>query len=199
MLKSTKFLCPKYCIPRSPSRFACIRCNFGLSGSEYSYRASLVPLLQDIPDLSHAKMSAAQVISAISRLKSSSHLGIPSPFQFPATSSLQFPVAPSLVLVFAGSIETDESCVGNVEDEVVVELDDSPGSTKGSVFGFEGGLLLVLRQYGRSVLEQLHSDDKCRACTQTCASHSSGPRLHFTTGRHQHGWVLDFRVSSHLS
>ena len=68
-------------------------------------------------------------------MKSSNHSGIPS-LQFPATSSLQFPVAPSLLRVFAGSKEIDGSCGGDVEDEVVVELDESPGTTYGTKFSF---------------------------------------------------------------
>ena len=67
-------------------------------------------------------------------MKSSSHSGIPSLLQFPATPSLQFLLAPSLLRVFAGSRETDRSCGGHVEDEVVVELDGSPGSTHGTKF-----------------------------------------------------------------
>ena len=64
-------------------------------------------------------------------MKSSSHSGIPSLLQFPATSSLQFPVAPS---IFAGSKEIDRSCGSDFEDEAVVELDDSPGTTKRTKF-----------------------------------------------------------------
>ena len=66
-------------------------------------------------------------------MKSCSHTGIPL-LQFPATPSLQFPVAPSLLRVFAGSKETDRSCGGDVEDEAVVELDDSSGPTDGTKF-----------------------------------------------------------------
>ena len=55
-------------------------------------------------------------------MKCSSHSGISS-LQFSATSSLQFPVPPSLLRLFAGSKEIDGSCGGDVEDEVVVELD----------------------------------------------------------------------------
>ena len=67
-------------------------------------------------------------------MKSSSHSGIPSPMQFPATPSLQFPVVPSLIRVSAGSKETDRSCGGGVEEEVMVELDDSPGTANGTKF-----------------------------------------------------------------
>ena len=50
-------------------------------------------------------MFAAAGMSTISRFsaKSSSHSGTPSPLQFPATPSLQFTVAPSLLRMFAGS------------------------------------------------------------------------------------------------
>ena len=62
-------------------------------------------------------------------MKSSSHSGIPSLLQFPATPSQQFLVASSLLRVFAGSKRIDRSCGGDVEDKVVVELDDSPRTT----------------------------------------------------------------------
>ena len=132
-------------------------------------------------------------------MKSSSHSGTPS-LQVPATSSLQFPVAPTLLRVFAGSKEIDRSCGGDVEDEVVVELDDSPGTTKrNEVLGFAESLLPVLGQtwlattgpltsvtvlfaklakgqYGRSVLEQLQSDESFEDHARTLALlHSSGP------------------------
>ena len=63
-------------------------------------------------------------------LRSSSHSGI-LVLQFPATSLLQFPVTPSGLRLLAQP--KDRPCGGDVEDEVVVELDDSPGTTKFSV------------------------------------------------------------------
>ena len=67
-------------------------------------------------------------------VKSSSHWGILSPLQFPATPSLQFPADPSLFRIFAGSKEKDRSSGGDVEDEAVAELDDCPGTTDGTKF-----------------------------------------------------------------
>ena len=88
--------------------------------------------------------------------------------------------------MFAASKETDRYCGGDVEDEVVVELDDSPGTTKKKeVLGFAESLLPVFGQvglatagpltsvtvllaqlangqYGKSVLEQLHSDQNMK-------------------------------------
>ena len=51
--------------------------------------------------------------------------------QLPCYSSS---VASSLPRVFAGSNEKDRSCEGDVDEEVVVELDDSPGATNGTKF-----------------------------------------------------------------
>ena len=67
-------------------------------------------------------MSAGAGTSAISRfpVKSSSHAGIPS--------------VSSLLRVFGGSNEIERSCGGDVEEEVVVELDDSPGTTNRTKF-----------------------------------------------------------------
>ena len=73
------------------------------------------------------EISAAAGVSTILRFtaKSSSHSGI-IVLQFPATSSLQFLVTrPWLLCVFAESKEVDRSCGGDVEDEVVVEFDES--------------------------------------------------------------------------
>ena len=41
---------------------------------------------------------------------------------------------PWLLRAFAGSKEIDGSCGCDVEDEAVVELDDSPGTTNGTKF-----------------------------------------------------------------
>ena len=81
------------------------------------------------------EMCADTSTSAISRysVKFSSHSGIPSPLPFPATPLLQSSASP-LLSVFAGSNETDRSCGGDDEEEVVVELDDSPGTTNGTKF-----------------------------------------------------------------
>ena len=67
-------------------------------------------------------------------MKSFSHTGIPSPLQFPATPLLQSSVASSLLRVFACSNEIDRSSRSDVEEEVVVKLDDSPGITSGTKF-----------------------------------------------------------------
>ena len=50
------------------------------------------------------------------------------------THSLQFPVIPSLLRVFTGSTEKGWSCGAEIEDETVVELDDSLGTTNGTKF-----------------------------------------------------------------
>ena len=81
-----------------------------------------MPLVQDDPDLSRAGTSAIPRFS----VKSSSHSGTPFP--------QQFSVASSLLRVFAGSTEIDRSCESDVEEEVVVVLDDSPGTTNGTKF-----------------------------------------------------------------
>ena len=141
-------------------------------------------------------------------MKSSSHSGIPFPLQFPATPSQQFPVAPSLLRVSAGSKERDRSCRGGVEEEVVVELDDSPGTAngrsyrfcRGSDFMFYGQTWLTTtwplinvtvlfakfakRQYGRSILEQLrsrvdHEMSLFRLCRRGCRHHPSFGRRVF--------------------
>ena len=54
--------------------------------------------------------------------------------QFPATPLLQSSGASSLLRMFDGSNEADRSYGGNVEEEVVVELDDSPGTANGTHF-----------------------------------------------------------------
>ena len=79
-------------------------------------------------------MCAAAGISAISRfsVKSSSHSGMPSPLQFPATPLPQTSVASSRLRIFSGSKEIDGSCEGDVKEKDVVELDDSPGTTSGT-------------------------------------------------------------------
>ena len=61
-------------------------------------------------------------------------IGLPSPFQFPATPLPQCSETSSLLRVFAGSNEIDESCGGDVEEEVLVELDVSPGTANGTKF-----------------------------------------------------------------
>ena len=61
-------------------------------------------------------------------------LGNTIPVAVPRNSLLQFPVDPSLLRRFAGSNETERSCGDDVEDEAVVELDDCPGTTKGTKF-----------------------------------------------------------------
>ena len=63
----------------------------------------------------------------------SSHSGILSPLQFPATRSPQFPVAFTLLLIIVGSKE-NRSGGGDVEDEAVAEFDDSFGTTNGPKF-----------------------------------------------------------------
>ena len=74
-------------------------------------------------------MFAAAGISTISRFSanSSNHSGRPSVL-FPA-STRQF-LGASLPCEFAGFYEVTESCGGDVEEELVLEL-DSPGTTKG--------------------------------------------------------------------
>ena len=41
------------------------------------------------------------------------------------------PDTPSSLRRFAGSAELDESCGNDAEDELVLELDDSPGDSNG--------------------------------------------------------------------
>ena len=53
---------------------------------------------------------------------------------FPATPLLQSPEASSLLGVFAGYDEIQMSCRSDVEEEVVVELDDNPGTTNWTKF-----------------------------------------------------------------
>ena len=78
-------------------------------------------------------------------MKSSNHSGIPSPLHSPATPSLQFPVAPSSLRIFAGCIEIDRFCGGDVEEKVVGELDDSPRTTYGTKFSVSAeGLIPIL-------------------------------------------------------
>ena len=110
---------------------------------------------------------------------SSNHSGIPSLLQFPATPSLQFPVSPSLLRIFAGSTETDRSCGGDVEDEAVAEFDESPGTTNWTKFSVLQRVTWLTTtkplirvtvlfakfaqgQHGRSILEQLHSDENMK-------------------------------------
>ena len=75
-------------------------------------------------------MFAAAGISTISRLsvKSSNLSG-----RLAAVSSgFSAPVSWCFLLEFAGFNEVDESCGSDVEDVLVLELDDSPGTTKGT-------------------------------------------------------------------
>ena len=44
------------------------------------------------------------------------------------------PDTPSSLRRFAGSAELDESCGNDAEDELVLELDDSPGTATGTKF-----------------------------------------------------------------
>ena len=99
--------------------------------------------------------------------------------------SPQFLAAPSLLRIIAGSKE-DRSCGGDVEDEAVVEFDASPGTTAEGLFTIESQTWLTTTgpltsvtvlfakfangQYGRSLLEQLHSDKDIRSCTYTSTS-----------------------------
>ena len=64
-------------------------------------------------------------------MKSSRLSGRPS-LLFPAASTRQFPGASSLLREFAGFLEVDESCGGDDEEELVLELDDRPETTKGT-------------------------------------------------------------------
>ena len=57
-------------------------------------------------------------------MKSSSHSGRSS-LLFPAASARQFPAASSLLRQIAGLNEVDESCGNDVEEELLLELDDS--------------------------------------------------------------------------
>ena len=76
-------------------------------------------------------MFAAAGKSAISRftVKSSGHSGRPS-LLFSAASTRQFPGASSLLREFDGFNEINESCGGGIEEELVLEIDESPGTTK---------------------------------------------------------------------
>ena len=118
-------------------------------------------------------------------MKSSSHSGIPL-LLCPSTCSMQFSATSSLLREFAGSNEIDRSCGCDVEEELVLVLDDSPGTTKGTKFWCFGESLhpvfgqtwlatagpltsvavlfakLAKGQYGRSVVEQLHSGENTR-------------------------------------
>ena len=79
--------------------------------------------------------------SAISKFsaKSSSHSRMDSP--------LQFPEAPWLLRIFAGSKEANKCRGGDVEDEAVVELDDSPGTADGTKFSvLQKGLISIFGQ-----------------------------------------------------
>ena len=95
-------------------------------------------------------------------MKSSGHSGTPS-LECPATSSPQFPVAPSLLRVFAGSKERHRSCGDDVEDEVVVELDDSPGTTKRTKFSVSAEGLLP--SFGSDVARDHWDTHKCKPCS----------------------------------
>ena len=121
--------------------------------------------------------------------------------QFPATPSLQFPAGPSLLRVFAGSKETGRSCGGDVEDDAVVELDDSPGPTNGTKFSvlFRVWFPFLVRRGSRShwathtcnralckVCQRKIRQEcpraaarwrKCEDHAHTLALHSSGPPL----------------------
>ena len=95
-----------------------------------------MPTLQDFPNLSHEKFAGAGT-SAISRfsVKSSSHSGRPS-LLFLTASTRQFLGASSLLHELAGFNEIYESCGGDVEEEIVLGLDDSPGTTREARFSF---------------------------------------------------------------
>ena len=76
-------------------------------------------------------MFAAASISSISRFsaKSSSHSGRLS-LLLPAASTRLFLGDSSLLREFAGFNEVDESCRGDVEGDLLLEIDDCPGTTK---------------------------------------------------------------------
>ena len=81
-------------------------------------------------------MSAGASTSAIWRFsaKSSSHSEYLSRYSVPQLPCYSPSVASSLLRIFAGSNEKDRSCEGDVDEDVVVELDDSPGATNGTKF-----------------------------------------------------------------
>ena len=86
-----------------------------------------MPCLWDVPNLSREKCLR---VLAFLRLrdffaKSSSHSG---------RSCKRFPAAPFLLREFAGFNEFDESCGGDVEDELVLEHDESPRTTRETKF-----------------------------------------------------------------
>ena len=53
---------------------------------------------------------------------------------FPAASTRHFPGVSSSFREFAGFNDVDESCGGDVEEELLLELDDSPKTTNGTKF-----------------------------------------------------------------
>ena len=79
--------------------------------------------------------SADTSVSSRFSVESSSHSG-----RFcklcPAAPLRQFPGAPSLRREPAGFNDLDESSGGDVEEELVLELDDRPGNTTSTKFSF---------------------------------------------------------------
>ena len=71
-----------------------------------------------------------------------------------------------LLRVFAGSTEIDRSCGGDVEEEVVVELDDSPGTTKGTNFSVLQKVCFPFL-VRRGSLPLGHNRVLCKACEGT--------------------------------
>ena len=122
-----------------------------------------------------------------------------------SSGSCQFPGAGSSLRSVAGLQDVlDESCGGDVEDELVPEFDDNPGTTRGTkffrlasnilpLFGqvwlLTAGPLIVFSVFFaelskwwncKRVIEKLHSHEEAKIvnvylCFLTC--------LHFSTGR----------------
>ena len=75
-------------------------------------------------------------------MKSSSHSGRSS-LLFPAASTRQFLGASSLLRELNEFTEVDECCEGDVEEELVLELDDSRDHQKNEVLNLAKDFLLA--------------------------------------------------------
>ena len=125
------------------SWFATKLCNFDLFGSVYKHCASSVPLLKDVPNLSPEKCLRVQALLYLRdfSVNSSNHSGRSRKRSSEARVVSLFLflcwVFRWLASVSWCRIVTSlwcECCGGDVEDELVPEVDDTPGTAGGTNF-----------------------------------------------------------------
>ena len=238
----TKLFCLRYCFasassarcPQS-SRFASILHNFGLVGSEYKHCAFLSVTFAGCSESESWEMCAGAGTSVFLRFSviSCNHSGRsrrrPSGSRLLSLflslfwvfgDSRQFPGASSWLRSVAGLDDAvDESCGGDVEDGLVPDLDDNPGTTRGTkcsvlqriffpclvwVWPLTAGVLVGITVFFaelskwwncRRVIEYLHRQEEINIvhvflCFLVC--------LHFSVGRYHRCGVPGSQQSLHF-